>query len=144
MKNIMPLVSIITINYNQSEVTFELLKSLRNISYPNVEIIVVDNASPSDHPERIKENFPEIQLLLSETNLGFAGGNNLGVRVAKGDYLLFMNNDVEVPVDFLEPLVATLEDDESIGMVSPIIKFHWDSNLIQYAGYNPINLWTIQ
>jgi GT2 family glycosyltransferase len=142
--NIRPLVSIITINYNQSEVTKDLLRSLRKITYPSYEIIVVDNASPNDNPDSIKDEFPEIVLIKSNVNLGFAGGNNLGVRQSKGDYFLFINNDVEVPAGFLETLVETLENNTQIGMVSPKIKFHWNPDLIQYAGYTPMSHWTIR
>ncbi|MFI2743098.1 glycosyltransferase family 2 protein [Zhouia sp. PK063] len=139
-----PLVSIITINYNESKVTLALLASLRNLSYQNVEIIVVDNASPNDHPKILKEHYPEITLIESSKNLGFAGGNNLGIKAAKGAYYLFINNDTIVPENFIEPLVNTLEKDPAIGMVSPKIKFHWDESLIQYAGYTPMNHWTIR
>lgn len=141
---IKPLVSIITVNYNQSGVTYDLLESLRNISYTNVEIIVVDNASPSDNPDTIKRKYPEIQLIKSNENLGFAGGNNLGVRASKGKYLMFINNDTEVPEGFLEPLVDLLEGDKSIGMVSPKIKFHWDPTIIQYAGFTKMNPYTVR
>ncbi|RNC89637.1 MAG: glycosyltransferase family 2 protein [Allomuricauda sp.] len=140
----LPLVSIITINYNESGVTMDLLESLRASRYKNLEILVVDNASPKDNPDVIKENYPEVTLIKSEENLGFAGGNNLGVKAAKGDYLLFINNDTIVPENFIQPLVDTLERDPSIGMVSPKIKFHWDASLIQYAGYTPMNHWTIR
>ena len=139
-----PLVSIITINYNESGVTLEMLESLKELTYTNVEVIVVDNASPNDDPDRIKEAFPNVNLIKSKENLGFAGGNNLGVRAAKGDYLLFINNDTIVPKSFIAPLVETLEKDRSIGMVSPKIKFHWDASLIQYAGYTPMNQYTIR
>nr|WP_299340729.1 glycosyltransferase family 2 protein [Allomuricauda sp.] len=139
-----PLVSIITINYNESGVTLELLESIRKLSYPNIEVLVVDNASPNDTPDVIKENYPEIKLIKSPENLGFAGGNNLGVKEAKGEYLLFINNDTIVPEGFIEPLVETLQSDETIGMVSPKIKFHWDTTLIQYAGYTAMNKWTIR
>ena len=138
------MVSIITINYNESQVTLDMLATVRKLTYPNVEVIVVDNASPYDNPDRIKENFPEVVLIKSEENLGFAGGNNLGVDVAKGDYLFFVNNDTELPPGLLEPLVETLQRDNEIGMVSPKIKFHWDPTLIQYAGYTPMNHWTIR
>ncbi|WP_350291518.1 glycosyltransferase family 2 protein [uncultured Croceitalea sp.] len=144
MKTNNPLVSIITINYNESDVTIEMLESLNNLSYKNVEVIVVDNASPNDNPERIKEKFPEVTLIKSTKNLGFAGGNNIGVNAAQGEYLLFINNDTIVPDGFIEPLVETLDKDETIGMVSPKIKFHWDPTLIQYAGYTPMNHWTIR
>lgn len=139
-----PLVSIITINYNESGVTLELLESLRGLTYPEVEVIVVDNASPNDQPDRIKEAYPEINLIKSPDNLGFAGGNNLGIDAAKGDFLFFINNDTEVPPDILEPLVSTLQEHPEIGIISPKIKFHWDPSLIQYAGYTPMNPWTIR
>ena len=139
-----PLVSIITINYNESNVTLDMLESARNLTYSNYEIIVVDNASPNDNPDIIKEKYPEVVLIKSLENLGFAGGNNLGVKQAKGTYLLFINNDTIVPPDFIQPLVETLQNDENIGMVSPKIKFHWDPSLIQYAGYTPMNHWTIR
>jgi GT2 family glycosyltransferase len=143
-KNIVPLVSIVTVNYNQNEVTYDLLESLRKVSYANIEIIVVDNASPSENPDLIKEKYPEIQLIKSEKNLGFAGGNNLGVRASKGEYLMFINNDTEVPAGFLEPLVELLEKDKTIGMVSPKIKFHWDPSIVQYAGITKMNPYTIR
>lgn len=139
-----PLVSIITINYNESDVTLDLLESIRELEYPNYEVIVVDNASPNDNPDSIKEKYPEINLIKSKENLGFAGGNNLGVKKAKGDFLLFINNDTIVPKDFIEPLVETLQKDTTIGMVSPKIKFHWDPTLIQYAGYTSMSHWTIR
>lgn len=141
--NNFPLVSIITVNYNQNDVTLDLLASLKHITYPNIEIIVVDNASPSENPQILKDQYPKIELIQSETNLGFAGGNNLGVRASKGEYLMFINNDTEVPKHFLEPLVNLLENDHAIGMVSPKIKFHWDPSIVQYAGItkmNPITL----
>jgi GT2 family glycosyltransferase len=121
-----------------------MLESLKELNYSNVEVIVVDNASPDDDPDSIKERFPEVNLIKSKKNLGFAGGNNLGVKKAKGEYLLFINNDTIVPKDFVQPLVETLENDRTIGMVSPKIKFHWDDSLIQYAGYTPMNKWTIR
>jgi hypothetical protein len=139
-----PLVSIITINYNQIEVTMDLLQSLRKISYREIEIIVVDNASPSGNPDELKEAFPEIQLIKSKKNLGFAGGNNLGIRKAKGKYLFFINNDTVVPENIIEPLVDRMENNPKIGMVSPKIKFHWNPNLVQYAGFTKMNPYTIR
>ena len=139
-----PLVSIITVNYNQSTVTSYLLNSLRKITYPNYEIIVVDNCSPKDSPDTLKESFPEITLIKTEKNLGFAGGNNVGIRASNGEYIMLINNDTEVPPGFLEPLVDLLESDSTIGMVSPKIKFHWNPDLIQYAGFTRMNPYTIR
>lgn len=137
-----PLVSIITINYNQAHVTCALLASLARITYPRVEVIVVDNASPTEAPTRIAEQFPGVQLICSPQNLGFAGGNNLGIAVAKGKYALFLNNDTEVEPGFLEPLVAVMEANPAIGMASPKLIFYGTDQLIQYAGSSAINPWT--
>ena len=139
-----PLVSIITVNYNQSQVTMDCIRTLYELSYSNIEIIVVDNASPSDSPEIIKEKFPNITLICSKENLGFAGGNNLGVRVAKGEFLYFVNNDTELPKDCIEPLVARMQSDSNIGVVSPKIRFHHTPDTIQFAGYTPMNYLTMR
>lgn len=137
-----PLVSIISINYKQASVTCEMLASLRQVTYPNYEVIVVDNASPEEEIQPIADRFPEVQLIRSAENLGFAGGNNLGIAVAKGKYLLFLNNDTEVDPDFLEPLVELFEANPKAGIASPKIIFHGTDNIIQYAGCGGINPWT--
>lgn len=70
-----PLVSIVTINFNQSEVTCSMIESLNLITYPNIEVIVVDNASDEDSPLIIKQRFPAIDLIMNPINYGFAAGN---------------------------------------------------------------------
>ncbi len=139
--NNLPLVSFISINYNQSAVTLEFLESLSHLSYPNYEVIIIDNASPSDNPDIIKEKYPNIILIKSEQNLGFAGGNNIGIINSKGKYLLFINNDTEVEPDFLEPMVKAFEQDDELGMASPKIIFHHskDQKIMQYAGGSEID-----
>jgi GT2 family glycosyltransferase len=139
-----PLVSIISVNYNHPEVTCQLLQTLRQITYPTIEIIIVDNASPDDDPAMIKQQFPEITFIQSEKNLGFAGGNNLGVRVAKGKYILLLNNDTEVDPGFLEPMVEKFEHDPKAGAASPKIKFFHTPDTIQYSGLSPVNPYTIR
>lgn len=142
--NSFPLVSIITVNYNHSETTMELIESLSNISYPNIEIIVVDNASPNDNPKLIKERYPRINLVESVLNYGFAGGNNLGIMRARGEYILMLNNDTVVEPDFLEPLVKKFQEHPELGAVSPKIRYYDNKNIIQFAGFTEINKWTIR
>ena len=139
-----PLVSIITVTYDHPEVTCQLLGSLRKITYSPIEIIVVDNASPKDDPAIILQSFPEIHFIQSKVNLGFAGGNNLGIKVAKGKYILLLNNDTEVEPGFLEPLVAKFETDATTGAASPKIKFFHTPDTLQFAGLSPINPYTIR
>lgn len=136
------LVSIVTINYNTTPVTRDLLRSLRTVSYPSLEIIVVDNASADKSCRSLKDEFPEINLIESGKNLGFSGGNNLGIRASRGDYVLLVNNDVEVTPGFLEPMLAVFRQDPTAGMVSPKIVYYNRGELVQYAGSNGINPWT--
>ncbi|MFZ4462322.1 MAG: glycosyltransferase family 2 protein [Bacteroidales bacterium] len=144
MQSKYPLVSIITVNYNQAEVTCALLESLNKITYPNFEVIVIDNASPSDDPSVIKQRFPNVVFIQNPINYGFAAGNNFGLMRARGEYVLLLNNDIEVPPGFMEPLVDKLRNNPEIGAVSPKIKFYYQADTIQYAGFTPINYITMR
>jgi GT2 family glycosyltransferase len=131
--NSLPLVSFITVNYNGLEDTVEFLKSVEKITYPNVEVIVVDNGSKIDPGTQLQTRFKFIEYIRSDTNLGFAGGNNLAIKVAKGDYLFFLNNDTILYPDFLEAIISFMESHEDAGMASPKVVFP-DEKTIQYAG----------
>ena len=137
-----PLVSIITINYNQLRLTCELLDSLRRVTYPAVEVIVVDNYSAEDPTDVITERYPEVKLIVSKENLGFAGGNNLGIQASQGEYLLFLNNDTEVDAGFLEPLVDFFRATPNAGAASSKILYHNSGETIQYAGSTRIDPFT--
>ena len=136
-----PLVSIVTVNYNGAEHTIAMLETLKKVSYPNIEVFVVDNASTQPYGE-ITEKHPWVKLIRSEKNLGFAGGNNLALKQVKGKYCLLINNDTEVPSGFLEPLVEKLEIDEKCGCVSPKLIFHHTPDTMQYAGSYGFNVYT--
>lgn len=134
-----PDVSIITLNYNGFELTCAMIESVkRNVSL-DYEIIVVDNASTLDEAGMFSERYPELKVVRSETNLGFAGGNNLGLKEATGRYLLFLNNDTELEDDSLSYLVERMDSDPSIGVVCPKIRFFYGERLIQFAGYTPLS-----
>jgi GT2 family glycosyltransferase len=136
-----PFISIITINFNSLKVTCEFLESTRKLTYRNFEIIVVDNASKENPAQIITTHFPEVRLLINDKNLGFAGGNNAGMAIAKGDYFFIVNNDTEVTENLLERLLEPFKD-SSIGVVSPKIKYFHHPNIIQYAGFTTINPFT--
>ena len=136
------LVSIVSVNYKRPDITLAMLESLSLVHYSNIEMILVDNecgAQAFPFEQYYKGN---IQVIRSAENLGFAGGTNLGIRKAKGDYILLLNNDTIVSPDFLSPMVAVLEEQENIGMVCPKIYFFDHPNVIQYAGATDINKWT--
>lgn len=136
-----PLVSIISVHFNHLEVTEEFIQSILKIDYDPVEIFVVDNGSMEEPIVPIIEKYPQINFIISKKNLGFAGGNNLAIKKAKGDFLLFINNDTEVEPDFLEPLVNHFNENDKLGMVCPLIKY-FNTNIIQYAGNSAINNFT--
>ncbi len=133
-----PLVSIITVNYNRIEDTSELLFSLKKIKYSNTEIILVDNGSKED-PSVLQSKFPHLKIYLNKQNLGFAAANNLGIKNAKGEYIFLVNNDVIVTPSFLQPLIDKLENDRTVGIVSPKIYYHSEPNRLQYAGFTDIH-----
>lgn len=138
-----PLVSIITVNYRQAEVTCDLLDSLIANSYADaLEIIVVDNGSTFDPTAQFRQHAPSVKVIVSTDNLGFAGGNNLGIAVATGDYLFFANNDTLFTEGLVEKLLARLATDSRIGAVSPKICYAASPHNIQYAGFTPINGFT--
>ena len=141
--NEQPLVSIITLNYNQAPVTAEFLESSKQLLYRNFEILVCDMAS-SVNPLTAFDpaGFPNTRLLRSDKNLGFAGGNNWGMRQAKGDFIFIVNNDTELTRDIIERLLQPFFKDPSIGVVCPKIKYFTDRRIIQYAGFRPMNPYT--
>lgn len=129
------MVSIITINYNGYKETCELVESLQKFEDFPYEIIVVDNASPNNDGPLLKKTLQGVTVICSDKNLGFAGGNNLGYKYAKGEYILYMNNDMTITGPFLKALVKRFLSGEHIGLISPKIKYEHHPNIIQYAGY---------
>ena len=133
-------ISVITIEYNNPELTMAMLESLARIDFRYaLEVIVVDNGSRTDAGNTIRAAYPEVRVVRSEQNLGFAGGNNLGLRYATGDYLFFLNNDTELREDIISPLVDTLEAHPSIGLLCPEIRYYDQPEVVQYVGFTPMN-----
>ncbi len=133
-------VSIITVNYNQPAATEALLESIFNTNtYFSLEIIVVDNGSTENplHPWKLK--FPAVNFIRSEVNLGYAGGCNLGIREAIGDYYLIVHNDTEFTEELIDNLVETLDNHPEVGIVSPKIRYLEKPDTLQYAGYTKMN-----
>ncbi len=110
-----PLVSIIIVNWNGIRWLPDCFGSLAKLEYKNYEIIFVDNASEDDSVEWIKKHYPKTKILINKENVGFADANNIGYRKAKGEYVLFLNNDTRVTKTFLTELVNVLETDKTIG-----------------------------
>lgn len=148
--------SIITINYNGLKDTCELMETLP-LEDDSIEVIVVDNASFQDEATIIGQRYPQATVIRSKKNLGFAGGNNLGIQASHGKYLFFINNDtllqpssishqtsVSPQTSDIRHLINRLESSPKIGAVCPKIRFAWGNSPIQYAGYTPLSKITLR
>ncbi|RFS19566.1 glycosyltransferase family 2 protein [Chitinophaga silvatica] len=136
---IQPLVSIITVNYNNEVVTAELMASLKKNSYTNLEVIVVDNASATDPASLVLKEYEDAKIIYSEKNLGFAGGNNLGLKQAKGEYIFLVNNDTEFTDGLIEGLLEVFYAHPDAGLVSPKFHYFFHKGTIEYAGYQAVD-----
>lgn len=134
--------ALILVNWNSFEYTNQCLISLNNC-IQNFEIIVVDNGSTDGSGEELKAQHPHITLIPSATNMGFAGGNNVGINYAidhSFEYIMLLNNDTFVAPDFLDVLVNYMDEHPEVGIIQPKIYCHHDKSLIWDGGsyFNPI------
>jgi len=137
-----PKISILLLNWNNWKDTKQCLESLRHITYPNFDIILVDNGSSDDSLSNMqifkdKNTELKISILKNKQNLGFGGGNNIGINFAlnnNSDYVLLLNNDTSVASDFLESMIAVTEDNPKVGLVSPSIFFYDKRDLLWFGG----------
>ncbi len=135
--SVMPKVTIILVNWNNRVDTLDCLRSLKSLTYPNFEVVIVDNGSTDDSARAIKEAYPDIAMMEMGENLGFTGGNNAGIRYAlrnNSDYVLLLNNDTVVDPGFLDALVKVAESDSKIGVVGPKIYYLREPKKIWYLG----------
>jgi GT2 family glycosyltransferase len=116
-----PLVSVVMVTYGNWPLVRSALEKLAERTDPVYEVIVVDSASPDETPERLRGEVEGATLVISEENLGFGGGSNLGADRARGRFLCFLNSDAMVETGWLEPLVEVLEEDTTAGAVVPML-----------------------
>jgi len=128
-----PLVSAVVATHNGKEYLRECLRSLMAVAYPRLEVVVVDNASADGSALMVTDQFPVVKIVSSGSNLGWAGGNNLGIISATGRYILFLNNDAVVDVNVLMRLVEVAEKDQKIGVLGCKIYFPGGAT-VQHAG----------
>lgn len=128
------LVSLITVNWNGLEYLKMLFSSLRKVSYQPIEVILVDNASSDESVTFTREHFPEVKIVQNDKNYMYARGNNEGIKVARGEILCLINNDVKVDPGFLEPVVQTFLSDEEVVACQPKILDLQLPEQFEYAG----------
>ncbi|HYN20097.1 MAG TPA: glycosyltransferase family 2 protein [Thermoanaerobaculia bacterium] len=132
-----PRVAAIVVNYNGKEVTLQAVASLRQMTYPAFDLIVLDNASTDGSPEALTKAHPDLEQLQLDVNRGSSSGYAAGFRWAfenSYDYVLLLNNDIEVEPDLLDRLVEVAESDPRIGVVGPKCYFHGDRRRLWSAG----------
>ena len=138
-----PKVVIIILNWNGKEDTVECLDSLRHITYPNYEILLIDNGSTDGSINLFKEKFSEINIIEFKKNMGFAEGNNGGIRNARKmgfDYILLLNNDTIVDPAFLTEMVMIGESSEKIGIIGAVNYYYNEPDRVWFCG-GKFNFW---
>lgn len=130
----LPKVSIIIPHWNGIDVISECLNSLEKSTYSNYELIVVDNNSSDDSVKIIKSIFPNVILIENSKNVGYSGGCNRGAEIAKGKYIIFLNNDTVQKTNWIEPLVELLDKNKNIAAVQPKILNYYKKKKFDYAG----------
>jgi len=139
-----PRVSCILLNWNGWRDTIQCLDALNRCTYPQMTAVVVDNASTDDSVLKVRNAHPTIRLLESKTNLGFAGGNNIGIRYAlaqSADYIWLLNNDTEPAPDALSALVSKAVTDDRIGAVGSVCYYADNPSNVQAWAGGRVNLW---
>jgi len=131
-----PLISVVVLTCNGREHLEECISSLREQTYPRVEIILVDNGSRDGSADYVRERFPKgVTIIELPENIGYTGGNNAGIRSAHGEYLAFLNDDTRADPIWLEEMYAALRKDPRRGMAAGKILFYYDPEIIDNVGH---------
>ncbi|WCF07873.1 glycosyltransferase [Paenibacillus thiaminolyticus] len=139
-KRYFPKVSIIIVTYNNWALTKQCLDSLLSVSdYPNREVIVVDNMSSDETKIQLSRIIhPDLKIILSPTNTGFAGGNLIGCQASSGDFIILLNNDTIVTPGWIQRLIRPFIEDESIGMCGPVSNSVGNDQMLDFFRGNPV------
>jgi GT2 family glycosyltransferase len=130
----LPLISVVIPNWNGRKYLEVCIDSLMKQSHHNLEIIVVDNASADDSIAYLQKNFPDVKVIKHSSNLGFGAANNAGIRAARGEYLMMLNNDTRLEPKCIEELRNSIDKDENFGACASKILLEYEDNLLDVAG----------
>jgi hypothetical protein len=132
-----PFVGIVILTWNQKDDTLECLESVFEMDYPNFKVLVIDNGSEDGTSKAIQSQFPEVEMIINDVNIGVPAADNQGFRhflKRDADYVLILNNDTILDQAFLRELVRVAEESSDIGMTVPKIYYHGEDNLLWSAG----------
>lgn len=129
-----PSVAVVILNWNGKDLLTQFLPSVIETDYPNLQIIIGDNASTDGSVEFVKQNYPQVKVIVNNKNYGFAGGYNTVLAQVTADYFILLNSDVEVPQNWIKPVIALMQSDEKIAAAQPKIKWQKQHNQFEYAG----------
>ncbi len=130
----MPSVAVVILNWNGKNLLERFLPSVLASDYENLYVIVADNASTDDSISFLRKNFPEVRLLLSDTNEGFSKGYNSALKRVVADYYVLLNSDVEVTPNWIAPIISLMESDNKIAACQPKILSFERKDQFEYAG----------
>jgi GT2 family glycosyltransferase len=132
--NNLPTVAVVILNWNGKYFLEKFLPSILASTYNNTQIIVADNASTDDSIVFLQQHFPTVQIIINQTNEGFAKGYNTALKKVTADYFVLLNSDVEVTPTWIEPIIQLMENDKSISACQPKILDYNNKTRFEYAG----------
>jgi GT2 family glycosyltransferase len=130
-----PSVAVVILNYNGKKFLEQFLASVLRTDYPNLKIVVADNASRDDSIAFLKNNYAtQIEIIELQTNTGFAGGYNNALKLVDAEYFVLLNSDVEVTENWVTPIIDLMENNPKIAACQPKIRYYGDKKMFEYAG----------
>lgn len=129
-----PSVAVVILNWNGKALLEQFLPGVVKSVYPNLQLVVGDNASTDDSVAFVKTNYPEVRVIVNDHNYGFAEGYRKLLEQVEADYFVLLNSDVEVPEHWIQPVIDAMETDPAIAAAQPKIKWQRDKSQFEYAG----------
>ena len=130
----LPSVAVVILNWNGKNYLHQFLPSVMQSTYPNLRVIVADNASTDDSVSFLQNNYPQVKIIINKTNEGFAKGYNTALQQVQADYFVLLNSDIEVTPHWIEPVIALMESDKTIAACQPKLLAYHNKKQFEYAG----------
>lgn len=129
-----PSVAVVILNWNGKQFLERFLPSVIKSNYNNLQIIVADNASSDDSISFLAQSYPQIRVIVNNKNYGFAEGYNQALSQVEADYFVLLNSDVEVPENWIKPVIDLMQGDDNIAVAQPKVKWQQNKSMFEYAG----------